>query len=35
MDMDRAREAVWSMRMAAFLAPQNLGIRAVLAEWTK
>jgi uncharacterized membrane protein len=35
MNMDKVREAVWSMRMAVFLAPQNLGLRSVLAEWTK
>jgi tetratricopeptide (TPR) repeat protein len=34
-DMDRAREAVLSMRIAVFLAPQNIGLRSVLAEWTK
>lgn len=35
MDMDKVHEAVWSMRVAIFLAPQNLGLRSTLMEWTK
>lgn len=34
MDLGRMREAVWSLRMAIFLAPQNAGLRSLLAEWT-